>query len=61
MNVYTEGDITLDIIQNVGDRIIEKISGKLGSGIIGLNADYTLHNLGLDYEAYANINEVNII
>jgi hypothetical protein len=61
MNVYTEGDITLDIIQNVGDRVIEKISGKLGSGTIGLNADYTLHNLGLDYEAYANINEVEYL
>ena len=58
MNVFTEGDITLDIIQSVGNRVIEKISGKLGSGKIGLNANYTLHNLGVDYEAYANIDEV---
>ena len=44
MNVYTEGDITLDIIQNVGDRIIEKISGKLGSGKVSLNANYIIFN-----------------
>jgi len=58
LDVYTEGDITLDIIQNVGERLIEKISGKLGSGTIGLNANYTLHNLGVDYEAYAYLNKV---
>ena len=63
MNVFTEGDITLDIISNIGDYFIEKISGKLGSGKVGLNANYILHNLNVDYEAYANINEVeyNII
>ena len=59
MNVYTQGDITLDIISNVGNRVVEKISGKLGSGKIGLNANYILHNMGVDYEAYANIDEMN--
>ena len=58
MNIFTEGDITLDIITNVGGRITEKISGKLGTGKIGLNANYILHNLTLDYETYANIDEV---
>ena len=63
MNVFTEGDITLDIISNIGDYFVEKISGKLGSGKVGLNANYILHNLNVDYETYANINEVeyNII
>ena len=58
MNVYIEGDITLDIISNIGESIIEKISGKLGSGKVGLNANYILHNLSLDYEAYINLDEV---
>ena len=60
MNVFTEGDITLDIISNIGESIIE---GKLGLGKVGLNGNYILHNLNVDYEAYANINEVeyNII
>ena len=54
MNVFTEGDITLDIISNIGESIIE---GKLGLGKVGLNGNYILHNLNVDYEAYANINE----
>jgi hypothetical protein len=58
MSVYTEGDITLDIISNVGDRVIEKISGKLGSGKVGLNANYTLYNQQVDYEAFAKINKI---
>ena len=58
MNVFTEGDITLDIISNIDNYFIEKISGKLGSVKVGWNANYILHNLTLDYEAFANINEV---
>jgi hypothetical protein len=58
MNVFTEGDITLDIISNIDNYFIEKISGKLGSGKIGLNANYILHNKQVNYKAYANIDEV---
>ena len=58
MNVFTEGEITLDIISNIGESIIE---GKLGLGKVGLNGNYILHNLNVDYEAYANINEVEYL
>ena len=57
LHVFTGGDITLDITTKLGDRLIETISGKLGSGEIGIDANYTLHDLSLDLDAYAKIDE----
>jgi hypothetical protein len=57
LHVFTGGDITLDITTKLGDRLIETISGKLGSGEIGIDANYTLHDLSLDLDAYAKIDD----
>jgi hypothetical protein len=57
VHVFTGGDITLNITTTIGDRLIENISGKLGSGVIGVDANYTLHDLSLDLDAYAKIDE----
>jgi hypothetical protein len=59
LNVYSAGNIDLTIVTNIDKRIIETISGKLGSGTIGVNANYTLHDKSLDYTGYVNIDEVN--
>jgi hypothetical protein len=59
MEIYSGGNITLDVKTKVEERITEIISGKLGSGLIGINADYILHDKSLNYEAYAKINDVN--
>ena len=53
------GDIILDITSNIENYIIENISGKLGSGLIGLDINYILHNISLDINAYSNINNIN--
>jgi len=57
VDVFTGGDITLNITTTIGDRLIENISGKLGSGEIGIDANYNLHDLSLDLDAYANIDK----
>ena len=57
LHVFTGGDITLNITTKIDDRLIETISGKLGSGEIGIDANYTLHDLSLDLDAYAKIDE----
>jgi len=59
MEIYSGGDITLDVKTKVEERITEIISGKLGSGVVGVNADYILHNKSLNYEAYSIIDKVN--
>jgi len=59
LHLYTGGDITLDITTYINDTLIETISGTLGSGEVGINANYTLHDLSLELEAYAKSNETN--
>jgi len=59
LDVYSGGNVDLEIVTNIDKRIIETISGKLGSGRIGATANYTLHDKSLDYEGYVKIDEVN--
>ena len=46
-------------ISNIDNYSFENISGKLGSGLIGLNINYILHNISLDINIYSNINDIN--
>jgi hypothetical protein len=59
LDVYSGGNVDLTIVTNIDKRIIETISGKLGSGRIGATANYTLHDKALDYEGYVKIDAVN--
>jgi hypothetical protein len=59
LDVYSGGNVDLTIVTNIDKRIIETISGKLGSGTIGATANYTLHDKSLDYEGYVRVNDVN--
>jgi hypothetical protein len=59
LDVYSGGNVDLTIVTNIDKRIIETISGKLGSGTIGATANYTLHDRSLDYEGYVRVNDVN--
>ena len=59
IDVYSGGDIELNAITNVNNQVIETIGGKLASGIVGITANYTLHNMDVDINAYALLNEVN--
>ncbi len=47
MDVYIGGNITLEINSNIYNLISEKIKGELGSGIIGVTGNYSLHNVSL--------------
>ncbi len=59
MDVYTGGNITLEINSNIYNLISEKIKGELGSGIIGVTGNYSLHNFSLDINCYGKFNEIN--
>ena len=58
-DVYVGGDVNLTSNSMIDYRIIETINGNLGSGKIGINANYSLHEMSVNIDAYANFNEVN--
>ena len=59
MDVYTGASIELNATTYINNQIVETMAGTLASGKVGVSANYTLHNMGVDIDAYAILDKVN--
>lgn len=58
MDVFTSGIIELNATTYVNNQIIETMAGTLASGKVGVSANYTLHNMAVDIDAYSILDKV---
>jgi hypothetical protein len=61
MNVYAGGNVNLTAENTINNQVIESLKGNLASGEVGIEANYSLHNMSIDIDAYTNLNEVNYV
>ena len=59
MDVFTGGSIELNATTYINNQLVETMAGTLASGKVGVSANYTLHNMGVDIDAYAILDKVN--
>ena len=59
LDVYVGSKIDITTNVNIKNLIIQTISGEVGSGKVGINANYTLHDYTVGIDGYAYLDEVN--
>ena len=61
MNVYAGGDVNLTAENSVNKQVVEILKGNLATGEVGIEANYSLHEMSVDIDAYTKLNDVNYV